>query len=259
MAMKLRPLSQQVIVLTGACNAIGICTAGMAAALGCRLVLVARHAGVLDSLLEAIESAGGQALYVEADVAVRGQVLAAAEAAISRFGRIDTWINNAGVAIYGRLDEVGEAESRRLFDVNFWGAVNGSLAALPHLAAAGGSLINVGSEVPGDAAALQGMYSSSKHAVKAFTDALRVEIEEVDQAPVSITLVQPATADAGPPVDPMQVAEAILRAAAEGGRDVQVGAPPAATAAETRPQGQEPGREGACAPAESHATSAVES
>lgn len=69
-----------------------------------------------------------------------------AAAAIARFGRIDTWVNNAGCTIYGRLDEVGEADSRRLFDTNFWGMVNGSLAALQHLRRQGGALVNVGSE-----------------------------------------------------------------------------------------------------------------
>ncbi len=95
------------------------------------------------------------------------------------------------MSIYGRLDEVSEEDSRRLFDTNFWGVVNGSLVALPHLLKQGGALINVGSEVSDAVVPLQGMYSASKHAVKGFTDALRVEIEEVDKAPVSITLIQP--------------------------------------------------------------------
>src|SRR5206468_7879728 len=118
-----------------------------------------------------------------------------AEAALARFGRIDTWINDAGVSIYGRLAEVDEEDNRRLFETNFWGVVNGSLCALPHLRRQGGALINVGSEVSDAVVPLQGMYSASKHAVKGFTDALRVEIEEVDKAPVAITLIQPTAVD----------------------------------------------------------------
>ncbi|MFL6660799.1 MAG: SDR family NAD(P)-dependent oxidoreductase [Rhizobacter sp.] len=156
-------------------------------------------------------------------------------------GRIDTWINDAGLSIYGRLDQVSEADSRRLFDINFWGVVNGSLAALPHLRASGGALINLGSEVSDAVLPLQGMYAASKHAVKGFTDALRVEIEEVDKANVSITLIQPTAVDTPfpeharnymdkepklptPMIEPIRVAEAILKAATEGGRDITVGA-----------------------------------
>src|SRR4029078_6221271 len=96
---------------------------------------------------------------------------------------------------YGRLDVVEDQDSRRLFEINFWGVVNGSLVALPYLKRHGGALINVGSEVSEAAIPLQGMYAASKHAVKGFTDALRVEIEEVDKAPVSITLIQPTAVE----------------------------------------------------------------
>src|SRR4051812_35075854 len=115
------PLAGRVIVLTGASNVIGLCTAQLAAQQGARLVLVARSSQVVSDLLAIIRSSGGQAIYVTADVTVREQVRVAAQAAIEHFGRIDSWINNAGVAIYGRLDEVNESDSRHLFDVNFWG------------------------------------------------------------------------------------------------------------------------------------------
>jgi short-subunit dehydrogenase len=112
---------------------------------------------------------------------------------------------------------------------------------LPHLKERGGALINLGSEVSEAIVPLQGMYSASKHAVKGFTDALRVEIEELGKAPVSITLIQPTAVNTPfpqharnymgrepklppPLINPEQVAEAILKAATEGGRDVKVGA-----------------------------------
>lgn len=163
-----------------------------------------------------------------------------ADAAIERFGRIDTWVNDAGVAIYGRLEEVSDADSRRLFDTNFWGAVYGSLVALPHLRRDGGALINVGSELSEAVIPLQGMYSASKHAVKGFTDALRIEVAELDQAPVAITLIQPTAVNTPypqharnymekepklptPQIDPRRVADAILLAATKPMRDVKVG------------------------------------
>jgi short-subunit dehydrogenase len=241
MHARLKPLDQQVIVITGASSGIGLCTARLAADRGAKLVLIARSVGVLEALVEEITSAGGQAVAVAADVNDGNRLGQAALRAIETFGRIDTWINDAGVAIYGRLDEVDEKDSRRLFDTNFWGTVNGSLTALPYLRLEGGALINVGSEVSDAVVPLQGMYSASKHAVKGFTDALRVEIEDVDKSPVSITLIQPTAVDTpypehaknymdsepklpDPMIDPMQVAEAILKAATEGGRDVKVGA-----------------------------------
>src|SRR5687768_566446 len=241
MGVKLKPLDQQVIVITGASSGIGLATAESAAKQGAKLVLAARSEETLDDVVRRINEAGGEAVYVACDVAERRDVDGVAKAAIERFGRIDTWVNNAALSIYGRLDEVTEADSRRLFDINFWGVVHGSLAALPHLNRDGGALINVGSEVSDAYVPLQGMYVASKHAVKGFTDTLRVEIEEVDGAPVSITLIQPTATDTPfpqharnyqdkeaklptPMIDPQQVADAILEAAVKPTRYKKVGA-----------------------------------
>jgi short-subunit dehydrogenase len=240
MSVKLKPVSEQVIVITGASSGIGLATAQAAAKEGAKLVLTARGEPALASIVEKIEAQGGEAIHVAADVSQRDQLQRVADAAIARFGRIDTWINDAGLSIYGRLDAVGEEDSRRLFDINFWGVVNGSLVALPYLRRNGGALINVGSEVSEAVIPLQGMYAASKHAVKGFTDALRVEVEELDKAPVSITLVQPTAVDTPfpqharnyldrepklptPQIDPEDVAKAILAAAAKPKRDIKVG------------------------------------
>jgi short-subunit dehydrogenase len=229
------------MVITGASSGIGLATALLAAAQGARLLLIARSGETLKSLTTRIAADRGEVLHVVADVADRQKMEMAAQEAADRLGGIDTWVNNAGVSIYGRLDEVSEADSRRLFDTNFWGLVNGSLAALPHLKRNGGALINVGSEVSEAVVPFLGMYAASKHAVKGFTDALRVEIEELDEAPVSITLVQPSAVNTPfphhaknymnrepklppPLIEPEQVAEAILKAATTGGRDIKVGA-----------------------------------
>jgi len=232
MPANLDPLARQVIVLTGASNGIGLCTAHLAAQRHARLVLVARNTQVLDSLLAVISSSGGRAIPVAADVAVREQAMAAARAAIEHFGRIDTWINNAGMSIYGRLDQVSEAASRHLFDVNFWGVVNGSLAALPYLVSAGGSLINVGADVSQGSGPLQGMYVSSKQAVKGFTDALRAEVQ-VSRAPVAITLIRPGSPN------PLRIAQAILAAATKG-RQERAGLRPLASsdAAQREPESE---------------------
>ena len=154
MAVHLKPLDQQVMVLTGASSGIGLCTAILAAERGAKLVLVARSEDTLQELVSQIKSNGGDAIYVTADVADREQMLDVALAAVNQYGRIDTWVNDAGVSSYSRLDEISEADSRRIFDTNFWGVVNGSLVALPYLRKQGGALINLGSEVSEAAAPL---------------------------------------------------------------------------------------------------------
>jgi short-subunit dehydrogenase len=241
MASQLRPLAEQIIVLTGASSGIGLCTAQLAAERGARLVLVARSGDVLEQLVAEIAANGGTAIAAIADVADRAQMDEVARIAIAEFGRIDTWINNAGVSVYGRLDQVMDEDHRRIFETNFWGVVNGSLAALPYLQLEGGALINLGSEVSEAVVPLQGMYAASKHAVKGFTDALRIEVELTDARGVSVTLIQPTAVNTpfphnarnyldqepklpDPMIDPQEVAESILKAATEGGRDVKVGA-----------------------------------
>ena len=237
MSPSLKPLDQQVMVITGASSGIGLATALAAAERGAKVVLVARDAETLRAIVED----GGDAIQVAADVADRVAVEEIARAAIHRYGRIDTWVNNGGVSVYGKIEEIADADHRRLFETNFWGVVNGSLTAIPYLRQSGGALINVGSEASDAVMPLQGMYSASKHAVKGFTDALRVEVELVDRQPVSITLIQPTAVNTPfpeharnympleaklptPQIDPTKVALAILRAATDGGRDVTVGA-----------------------------------
>ena len=240
MKQRLKKVSEQVIVITGASSGIGLATARHAARRGAKLVLAARNAQALDELVGEIERAGGQALRVVADVGKREDVQSVAAAAIERFGGFDTWVNNAGVSIYGRLEEVPIEDFRKLFDTNFWGVVHGSLAAVAHLKNRGGALINLGSEVSDAAIPLQGMYSASKQAVKGFTDALRIELEEAG-APVSVTLIRPTAIDTmfvehaknymevepqlPPPLyAPDVVAESILEAAQHAHRDIYVGA-----------------------------------
>lgn len=188
--MKLENISEQVIVITGATSGIGLTTARMAAEKGAKLVLVARNESALRELANELNASGKQAVYVAADVADESALRRAAELAKETFGGFDTWVNNAGGSVYGRITEVPIEDLRRLFETNVWGVVNGSRIAVEHLREKGGALINVGSEVSDAPIPLQGMYSASKHAVKGFTDALRMEIEG-DKLPISVTLIKP--------------------------------------------------------------------
>jgi short-subunit dehydrogenase len=237
---KLKRIEDQVIVLTGASSGIGLATARLAAERGARLVLAARSEGALSQLVDEIRHKGGQAIGVITDVSDPVDVRKLAEAALAEFGTFDTWINNAGVGMYGPTEQVDIDDMRRLFDTNFWGLVYGSLEAVKYLKERGGTLINVGSTTSERAVALQGVYSASKHAVKGFTDALRVELEH-DGAPVQVTLIKPGAIDTPftlnaknylsdepkhvPPVySPTPVASAILHCAETPVREVFVGA-----------------------------------
>lgn len=194
MSVNLKPINQQVIVITGASSGIGLATARMAARRGARLVLAGRSGDVLRQLEEEIHQHGGHAIHVEADVGHEGDVERIAAAAEERFGGFDTWVNNAGASIYGKLEDVPVGDFRKLFETNFWGVVYGSLSALRHLRVRGGAIINLGSIASDSAIPLQGMYSATKHAVKGFTDALRMETQ-ADRLPVSVTLIKPSATD----------------------------------------------------------------
>ena len=239
MSISLKPLDRQVIVITGASSGIGLVTAQMAAKAGARVVLAARNEAALSQAVDEIKAAGGYAIYVVADVGDRAQVQQIADAATEHFGGFDTWVNNAGLGIVGRIEDGKEEDFRRLWDTNFWGVVHGSLVALPRLKRYGGALINLGSVASGVAFPIQGMYSTTKHAIKGFTDALRIELQH-ENAPVSVTLIKPAAINTDfphharnygqqepmlpPPLyAPKEVALGILHAAAHPKRDVYIG------------------------------------
>jgi short-subunit dehydrogenase len=239
MKLRLKRLQDQVMVITGASSGIGLVTARKAAQRGVRLVLAARNDDALRQLVEEIRTGGGQAIHVDADVGSEDDVRRIAAEATRAFGGFDTWVNNAGVSIYGPALDISVEDMRRLFETNFWGSVYGSRVACGHLRQRGGALINIGSEVSDVAVPLQAIYSASKQALKGWTDALRMELEH-EGAPISVTLIKPGAIDTpypehaknylgdrpkhAPPVyAPESVAEAILYAATTPVRDLFVG------------------------------------
>ncbi len=235
----LKKLSEQVIVITGASSGIGLATALEAARRGASLVIASRNETALAETKKRIEDLHGEVVYVVADVGNPDDVQKIANVAITTYGGFDTWINDAGVGILGKLEEITQEDSQRLFDTNFWGIVYGSLTAAAHLKYKGGAIINLGSVLSDIAMPLQGMYCASKHAVKGFTDTLRQELE-ADKARVSVTLIKPAAiatpffshsknythhdfSAPSPVYAPEAVAYAILHAAEHPVRDVRVG------------------------------------
>jgi NAD(P)-dependent dehydrogenase (short-subunit alcohol dehydrogenase family) len=239
MKTQLAPIREQVIVITGASSGIGLVTAKRAAQRGACVVLAARNEKDLEQAVIDIRRHGGRAIHVVADVSDPEQVNRIADAAVKEFGRIDTWVNNAAVSMYGRLMDLALDDMRRQMDVNFWGQVHGSRTAVRHLRDNGGALINVASALADRAIPLQGIYCAAKHALKAFTDTLRMELEE-QAAPIAVCLVKPGSIDTPffekaktylgvepqpvPPVyAPEIVADVILRCAEEPIREIIAG------------------------------------
>ena len=234
-----KPIGRQVVVITGGTSGVGLETAHLAGRSDARVVIAARSAEGLRKAAAELLHVGIDVATVEADVGSKDNVERIAAVAIERFGHIDTWVNNAGQTIFGRLVEVSERDLRALMEVNFWGTVHGSLVAATHLRQRGGTIVNIGSIGSDFAFPLQGMYSASKHAIRGFTDALRMELEH-DKAPISVTLVKPSSIDTPlpqrarnymeaepdlpPPVyRPCEVARAIVSAATSPHRDIYVG------------------------------------
>lgn len=238
MSVQLKPLSDQVIVITGASSGNGLATAREAVERGARVVIAARNAEALERV--GSELGHDKVALCPADVSREDDVERIAQVAIDRFDGFDSWVNNAAAATYGRIEDVSMEDHRRIFDVNYFGLLTGSLVAARHLRTrGGGAIINLGSVLSDRAMILQGPYSASKAAVQAATDALRMELEE-EGAPISVTLIKPGSIDTPypeharnlmdeaprlPPMlyDPALVADAVLFACEHPRRHLYVG------------------------------------
>lgn len=228
----------RVVVITGASSGIGRETALLFGHLRARVVIAARNREALDAVAAQIDRLGGEVLTIVTDVSDFSQVSALAAQAMDRFGRIDTWVNNAAVSTYGTVAQMNAEELHRVVEVNLMGQIYGMKAALPHLRA-GGSIINVSSALGERAVPLQAAYSAAKRGIVGFGEALRVELEAegsavrvVDVLPSSINtpLFNHARSKLGvmpKPVgrvyEPTMVAEAIVVAAERPVRRVHAG------------------------------------
>lgn len=230
MNIELKPLEEQVVVVFGASSGIGRETALQLAGRGARLVVAARSEEDLRSLVEEIERGGGEAEAVVADATAFEQVQAVADRAAEVYGRLDTWIHAAAVTVYATFEETTPEEFRRILEVNLLGQIHGAKAALPHLKREGrGALIHISSIEARRALPYNSAYASSKHGIKGFLEALRLELAHED-LPISVTEVMPGSINTplfnkartklgvkpmGPPpyYEPRVVADVILRAA----------------------------------------------
>lgn len=236
---KQKPLNEQVVIITGSSSGIGLACAKKAGLSGARVVITSNNEPELEDARKKLENKGITVESIPADVSEFEAHEKIAGFTKDKFGSIDTWINNAGVGIFGELMDTPVEDARRLFDVNFWGVVHGSKVAVDHMKESGGTIINIGSIASVVPIPLLGIYSASKHAVKAYTNSLRMELEK-EGYPVNVTLIKPSSiatpipehsknlmeikATLPPPVyDPEVAADAIIFCATHPRRSFTIG------------------------------------
>ena len=240
MRIRLKPLARQKIVITGASSGIGLATAREAVRRGAAVVIVARNSDALQEIAGELRQRGGRIAVCAVDIGADGSADRIAHAATEAFGGFDTWVNCAAVSDYGTLEQIGLAEHRRVFEVNYFGMLRGCLVALRHLRErGGGAIVNVGSILSDRAIIEQAPYSAAKHAALALTANLRMDVER-EGLPISVTLIKPGGVHTpfpeharnhmgAPPrvpqviYDPRLVADAILFAATHPRRQIYVG------------------------------------
>jgi short-subunit dehydrogenase len=236
----MRPLKQQTVVITGASSGIGREAALEFSRRGAQVVLAARNESSLKEVAAAIEGEGGTAHVVLTDVSEWDQVRNLARATVERFGRIDTWVNDAAVGTYANFEDLTVEEIDRILRVDLLGSIYGAKAALGQMRQQGeGTIINVASALAQRSLPFQSMYCAAKHGMKGFTESLRLELDR-DRSGIRVTLILPASINTPfygharsklgvrprpfPPVyQPQAVAEAIVFAAQHSRREIYVG------------------------------------
>ncbi len=181
---------EKAVVVTGASSGIGEATARLLASRGARVLLTARRVERLEFIRQAIRDAGNEAEIFPLDVTQRSDVEKARDFALEHFGRIDVWINNAGLMPLSYLDKLHVEEWERMVDVNIKGVLYGIAAALPVMMKQNsGHIINIAS-VAGHKVGMGGaVYSGTKFAVRAITEGLRMEVS--GRYPIRTTLISP--------------------------------------------------------------------
>src|SRR4051812_27779142 len=171
-------LADKVVVITGASSGLGEAAARLLAAEDAKVVLGARRIDRLEILAGELTAMGGQAIALATDVAKRDDVKKLVDSAVQKFGRIDVILNNAGLMPQSLLERLHVEEWDRMIDVNIKGVLYGIAAALPHMKKQmSGHIINVSSVAGHKVGPGSAVYSATKHAVRALTEGLRMEVK----------------------------------------------------------------------------------
>lgn len=237
MNIELKPIAAQVVVVFGASSGIGRLAALEFARRGAKVCVAARTENALKTLVEEIESTGGEAFYQVADAAEFTEVQAVAEKTFEKYGGIDTWVHAAGVFLFATFEKTSPEEFEQVIRINLLGQMHGAKAALPFLKKrGGGALIHISSIEAWRPVPFQSAYGASKHGLSGFLQALRLELEH-DETPVSVTQIVPAAINTPiyekgrnkmpfkprpvPPIyHPQTVVDAVLYASENPSRDI---------------------------------------
>ena len=193
------PLTGTVALVTGASSGIGEATALALAAQGASVVLGARRLDRLQALAQRIEADGGRALAVQADITDPAAARSLVEETVAHFGRLDTLVNNAGLMLLGPAVGAPLSDWEQMVQINVDGVLNCAHAALDHLLAAAqdsprgvADMVNVSSTAGRQTRSGSAVYNLTKHAVGAFSDALR---QEVTGRHLRVSLIEPGATD----------------------------------------------------------------
>lgn len=182
-----KSFSGNVVILTGASSGIGRHLALKLAEHGARLALAARNVDKLKEVAELCKKRGGLALVVPTDISEHSQCQSLVERTFKEYGQIDTLINNAGISMHSRFDEIHDVTMmQKVIGVNFFGSVFCTFFALPYLKKTKGRLVGISSFSGKFPSPMASGYGASKHAMAGFFDSLRVELKDFG---VSVTMV----------------------------------------------------------------------
>jgi len=186
-------LQGKVALVTGGGSGIGAAAALALARAGVRVAMTGRRRHRLDEVVAAIGDEGGEGFAIAGDVSIAGDALAAVEQTVARFGRLDIVVNSAGVNEAGGIEALPLDLWRKVIDINLWGTIHTCKAAVaPLKAAGGGDIINISSTAGRRAAGLFAAYSTAKHGVNGFTEAIRQELGGAD---IRVAVIEPGATE----------------------------------------------------------------